>query len=131
MNPHLQKIIDFAQRLELEIKAQDNSEGILVVHDEARGIYNLILNVEGDILVMEQLLYRLKRYSEKHFLRLLQLNRKLVHGAFVVDEEAKQVLFRDSLQVENLDFNEFEGSINALSLGLAEFSFELLELNKE
>ena len=40
------------------------------------------------------------------------MNRKLVHGAFVVDEEAKQVIFRDTLQLENLDFNDFEGTIS-------------------
>ncbi len=62
--------------------------------------------------------------------RLLQLNRRWLHGAFVLDEEAKRVIFRDTLQIENLDFNEFEGSINALSLGLAEFSQELLQLNR-
>ena len=130
MNPHYQKVIGFAQDLGLEIKVQEEKDGILVVHEESKGIYNMILNVDGEILVMEQLLYRLSQQSEKHFLRLLQLNRKLIHGAFVIDDEAQQVLFRDSLQVENLDFNEFEGSINALSLGLAEFSSELLALNK-
>jgi len=36
------------------------------------------------------------------------------------------VLFRDTLQLENLDKNELEGSIRALGLALAEYSAELL-----
>jgi len=62
---------------------------------------------------------------------LLQMNRDLVHGAFVLDENAEFILFRDSLQLENLDRNELEGSIQALSLGLAEYSPELLSYAKK
>jgi hypothetical protein len=50
----------------------------------------------------------------------------LVHGAFVLDEEGTTLLFRDTLQLENLDRNELEGSIDALSLALAEYADELV-----
>ena len=65
------------------------------------------------------------------FQRLLQMNRTLVHGAFVVDEDGKMVLFRDTLRLENLDLNELEGSIEALSLALAENANELLAFSKQ
>jgi hypothetical protein len=58
--------------------------------------------------------------------RILQINRTLVHGAFVLDEEGTTLLFRDTLQTENLDRNELEGSIDALSLALAEYASELV-----
>ena len=58
--------------------------------------------------------------------RLLQINRTLVHGAFVLDEGGSTLLFRDTLQIENLDRNELEGSIDALSLALAEYASELV-----
>jgi hypothetical protein len=54
------------------------------------------------------------------------MNRELVHGAFVMDEEARFILFRDTLQLENLDRNELEASIQALGMALAEFSSELI-----
>ena len=54
------------------------------------------------------------------------MNRSLVHGAFVLDDAAKYVFFRDTLQLENLDLNELEGTIQALSLALAENGAELL-----
>ncbi len=130
MNQYFSKIIEYAETLSLDIIHKDEKEELIVVSNEDRGIYHLIIDCEETILIFEQLIYGISNPSEKHFLRLLQMNRTLIHGAFVVDEEGKQVIFRDTLQIENLDFNEFEGTINALSLGLAEYSNELLSLNK-
>jgi hypothetical protein len=44
----------------------------------------------------------------------------------VLDDKAETVIYRDTLQLENLDRNELEASVHALSLGLAEFGGELL-----
>ena len=38
--------------------------------------------------------------------RLLQINREVVHGAFVLNGDATMLLFRDTLQLSNLDHNE-------------------------
>jgi hypothetical protein len=62
--------------------------------------------------------------------RLLQMNRYMVHGAFVIDEDKKKVIWRDTLQLENLDLNELQGSINALSLAINENAGELLDMSK-
>lgn len=130
MSEHYNKVIEFSNTLGLDITHQDEKEELIVVSNEDKGIFNLIVDCEDTLLIFEQLIYTIENASENHFLRLLQMNRTLIHGAFVVDEEGKQVIFRDTLQIENLDFNEFEGTINALSLGLAEYSSELLSLNK-
>ena len=65
------------------------------------------------------------------FRRLLQMNRCVVQGAFTLDEEGKRVLYRDTLQLANLDLNEVERAIEALSLTLAEFASELMGFNKQ
>ena len=59
------------------------------------------------------------------------MNRSIVHGAFAVDEDGKMVLFRDTLQLENLDLNEVDGTIEALSLALAEFAEELISFHRQ
>ena len=61
---------------------------------------------------------------------LLKKNRDIVHGAFTLDETGKKVIFRDTLQLENLDLNEVEGTINSLALLLSEFSNELISYSK-
>ncbi len=64
------------------------------------------------------------------FRELLQKNRDIVHGAFVLDETGEKIIFRDTLQIENLDQNELEGSINSLTLLLSEYGNRLIELSK-
>ena len=114
--------------LELTIVKEDEEEELLVVEDEDNGIKNLVVDCEDPILVLEQLIMKVPEDdSGTFFRRLLQINRTLVHGAFVLDEEGKRVLFRDTLQLENLDFNELEGSVRALSLAMAENADELLD----
>ena len=54
------------------------------------------------------------------------MNRDLVFGAFVLNEEGDSLLYRNTLALENLDLNELESTINSLSLGLVEHGEELL-----
>ena len=54
----------------------------------------------------------------------------LMTGAFAIDDETSTVLFRDTLRLDTLDPAEIQGSINALSLALAENAEELLSYRK-
>jgi hypothetical protein len=56
----------------------------------------------------------------------LQINRTLIFGAFVLNEEGNTLVYRNTLALENLDLNELEGTLNALTLALAENGEELL-----
>ena len=62
--------------------------------------------------------------------KLLKMNRNLVHGAFVLDEEGENVLFRDTLQLENLDLNELKGSIDSLIIAMNEYVNEFIGFMK-
>lgn len=124
------KVKAYLQELKLHPAMEDLQEELVVVDDEERGIKNLIIDCEEPILVLEQAVMPAPPRPEKLFKRLLQMNRTLVHGAFVLDEEGKMILFRDTLELTNLDLNELEGTINALSLALAEHATELLSLSR-
>jgi hypothetical protein len=113
------------------ITDEDAAQELVVVKDEENGINNLIVDCEDPILILEQMIVSVPSQPGDMFQRLLQMNRTLVHGAFVLDEESTLVLFRDTLQLENLDLNELEGSISALSLALAENANELLGFSKQ
>jgi hypothetical protein len=117
--------------LELSIVREDPAEGLVVVEDEERGIKNLIVDCEDPVLIFEQMIMPVPAHAGDIFLRLLQMNRTLVHGAFAIDEEGKMVLFRDTLQLENLDLNEVEGTIEALGLALAEHAEELIAFSRQ
>lgn len=116
--------------MEMPIVSEDPSEELVIVDDEEKGIKNLIIDCEDDILIIEQIIMPVSGDSGEFFKRLLQMNRDLIHGAFVLDENGETILFRDTLQLENLDRNELEASVQALSLALAEYSSELLGFAK-
>lgn len=125
-NDYFSKVKALLLELDLSIVQENQAEALLVISDEDSGINQMILDCEDEILVIEQLIMDLAGADAAVYRRLLQMNRTLVHGAFVLDEGGKRLLFRDTLQLENLDLNELESSLQALSLGLAELGDELL-----
>ena len=121
-----EKVKDFLLDMGFVMSQEDPQEELIVIDDEERGIKNLVIDCESPILILEQVIMPMPKGSSDFCKRLLQINRTLVHGAFVLDEEGTTLLFRDTLQLENLDRNELEGSIDALSLALAEYGSELV-----
>ena len=87
---------------------------------------NLVIDCEDTVLVIEQLILQVATGAAETYQRILQMNRDLVFGAFVLNEEGDSLLYRNTLALENLDLNELESTINSLSLGLAEHGEELL-----
>ncbi len=130
MSENLEKVKSYLQELGFSISSENTKEELVVIDDEEKGINNLIIDCEAPILVIEQIIMKVPGKANDFFKRLLQINRTLVHGAFVVDEDGKTLIFRDTLQLENLDKNELEGSINSLSLALAENADELISFSK-
>ena len=121
-----EKVKDFILDMGFSISHEEPKEELVVIDDDDRGIKNLVIDCEGSIVILEQVIIPMPKESSDFCKRILQINRTLVHGAFVLDEEGTTLLFRDTLQLENLDRNELEGSIDALSLGLAEYASELV-----
>jgi hypothetical protein len=126
MKERFEQVKRYLHDMEIAIVSENEAEELVVVEDEENGIKNLVIDCEDPILVLEQAILTTKSPTDELFKRLLQMNRNLVHGAFVLDEEGELILFRDTLQLENLDRNELEGSIHALSLALSEYGSELL-----
>jgi hypothetical protein len=121
-----EKVKNFILDMGFAISHEEPKEELVVIDDDDRGIKNLVIDCEGSIVILEQVIIPMPKDSSEFCKRILQINRTLVHGAFVLDEEGTTLLFRDTLQLENLDRNELEGSIDALSLGLAEYASELV-----
>ncbi len=126
-----EKIKEYLGELGYKITGEDKDNETVIIEDKRMGINHLIIDCETPVLVLEQFIFELKNPDDpKVLLKLLQMNRNLVHGAFVVDEEAKSVLFRDTLQIENLDLNELKGSIDSLSIAMVEYIDDILEFSK-
>ncbi len=124
---YFEKVKGYLLDLGFEITFEDASEGIFRINNQEKGLFNMILDCEGEILIMEQHIFDINPAKQDAYKRLLQMNREMVHGAFVLTDDGKKVLFRDTLQLANLDSNELESSLNSLALTLVENTTELLE----
>ena len=127
MSDMLNQVRDYVLELGLAIESEIPEEEILIVNDEERAISHLVIDCEDTILVLEQLIVQLPSTVDSSvYKRLLQINRTLIFGAFVLNEEGDTLVYRNTLALENLDLNELEGTLNALTLALAENGEELL-----
>lgn len=125
---YFENVKELVLALEYDILHEEVETGILIINKESRGICEMILDCEDDVLVMEQIIFPVKKDNPEHYKQLLQMNRFLVHGAFVLtsSEDFNIIAFRDTLQLENLDQNELEASLNALTFALVENMDDLL-----
>lgn len=130
MKDYFGVVKNYLNALELDIKHENSREGVLIVSNEQEGIFNLIICVAYPIVIFEQFLFEIKAESPAVYKALLQKNRDIIHGAFVLDGTGRKVIFRNSLQLENLDQNEFGATLNSLSLLLSEYSEQIINFSK-
>lgn len=130
MDKYFEKVKNYLFDLQYSIIKEDKEEGYFIVEKEDALITNMVINIDESILLMEQMLFKVTSTDPDVYKKLLQKNRDIIHGAFILDETGENVSFRDTLEVENLDLNELESSLNSLSLLLSEFGNEILAFAK-
>lgn len=90
-----------------------------MVEDASRSVRNIVVHLDDPVVVFRVKLLDLPPQGrhENLFRELLQLNaNEMVQGAYGL--EGTSVVVVDSLQAENLDQNELQGSIDALALAV-------------
>jgi hypothetical protein len=130
MESNFEKVKNYLIELDFAIVQESENDEVFVIEKINSGIKNLVIACADTILIMEQFLVEMKHDSKEIFVNLLKKNRDIIHGAFVLDETGKKLIFRATLQLENLDLNELEASLNSLELLLSEYSEELIKLSK-
>ncbi len=126
MNHYYDKVKEYLLEAGCTIKHENEGEGLFVVDYENMGISNLVIGCADPILIVEQFIFEINEECVEVFKSLLQKNREIIAGAFVIDDSGEKVLYRNTLMLENLDLNELEGTFNALGLMLSEYSEDLI-----
>ena len=121
----------FILDLDYSIISKNENEGFFLIENNFDGIKNLIVGVTPPIIIFEQHLFSLHSDNLHIFKSLLIKNRDIIHGAFALTEDGKRVIFRYTLQLHNLDQNEFDAAINSLSLLLSEYNEQLIQFSKK
>lgn len=128
---YINKILGYLEQMEYRVLYKEEASGILKVTKEEDGIGHLIIGVVPPILIFESFLFNVQQDDLIIYKALLQKNRDMIHGAFVLNSEGTKVLYRYTLQIENVDFNEFESAINALSFLLSEYAEQIILFSKQ
>jgi hypothetical protein len=129
MDNNFDKVKSFILELGYSIEKEDKNENVFVIDNEEEGVKNMIVAIAEPIVIFQQHLFNLKKDDANIFKALLQKNQDIIHGAFIIDSTGTKVLFRDTLQLENLDMNEVAGTLNSLSLLMAEYGRKIVEFS--
>lgn len=102
------------------VTSEELKPGLWVLTPEQDGV-RIVVNFGPPVVVLRVNVMDLPGDAEKRtslMQKLLELNAtELLHGSYGI--EGDSVVLTDALQLENLDFNEFQASIDSITLALA------------
>lgn len=103
---------------ELEYQFESLDDGMWRVQDEHDDIENLVIYRTGSVLSFRIKLFNIpEEGAHALYRKLLELNAsEMVHGAYGIEKDA--VIVTAALEVENLDRNELQATIEAIGLAL-------------
>ena len=106
--------------LRLEHDVEEVEKGMWLVHTGVDGL-RLVVHHTPPLLLLRLKVMEIPRDERRCadlYRRLLELNAvDLVHGAYGIEEG--DVILTDSLELENLDFNELQASIDSIHIAVA------------
>jgi hypothetical protein len=102
--------------IQIEHPHETIKENIWIVHDAA----NIVITYTPPLVVFRTKLMEVPQHDREAFFRLLlELNAThMTHGAYGIEDDS--IVLIDTLEVENLDFNEFQATLDAFSLVIAQ-----------
>jgi hypothetical protein len=106
--------------INLGITYEEVADNTWVLHDPDKGLEQVAIAVDDPLVVIRVNVMQTPKENREEFYRtLLTLNASdLVHGAFALEDE--NVLLIDTLQHETMDLEDFQASLDAVSLALTE-----------
>ncbi len=107
--------------LRMELEVEEIETGMWVVHAPDEGT-RMVVHYSPPLVVLRTKVLDVPAGDPARctdlYRRLLELNATdLVHGAYGI--EADDIILSDSLELENLDFNEFQASVDSMQLAVA------------
>ena len=113
--------------IRMDLDFEEIGENLWIVDPDRTGRSSIVVSYSPPLVVLRSAIRqdpendadRLSLYA-----RLLELNAMdLVHGAYGLEDG--EIVLSDALEVENLDFSEFQASLESLSLALTAHQDEL------
>ena len=119
-SPAHERIDDYLVRCDVEYDAL--GDGMWVIHDDLEQVDNVVISCNPPLVVFRVKVMEIPSDLETQrelYQKLLTLNATdLVSGAYGL--EGSSVIMTETLQAENLDFNEFQVAIEGTIMALRE-----------
>lgn len=110
--------------INLSLTYERKGDNLWVIRDEEKGLENVVIFVEDSLLTIRVKVMEIpSEGSSELFEELLRLNADMIHGAYAIEESG--VIIIDTLEVETMDFEELQASLDAVGLALAQHYSQL------
>jgi hypothetical protein len=123
----------YLTRLNRQFRQVDGESGTYVLPSDGSSGTHIALRVDPPLVVLRVHIGDAKKQGNTDlalFRRLLQLNaRGLVHASYGLDDE--RIVLSAALELENLDFNELEATLDEIDVALAQQLPELRKLSQD
>ncbi len=101
------------------ITHEEVGENIWLINDTEKGLGNVVVFAEDSLVTIRAKVMELpKEHRSELYEDLLRLNADMVHGAYAIEED--HVILFDTLEYDTMDFEEFQASLDAIGLALAQ-----------
>ncbi|HOV64082.1 MAG TPA: hypothetical protein PLG43_09405 [Spirochaetia bacterium] len=106
--------------INLNISFEELAPNTWLIHDTEKGLEQIIVMLEEPLVIIRvKVMACPKTRREEFFKKLLELNATdLLHGAYAL--EGEDVILIDTLEYETMDFEDFQASLDAIGLALAQ-----------
>ncbi len=132
MESHYEKVKGYLDQLNYTPTFTSKEKNLFIINQEENGINKLVISCASPLLIMEQFIAEIDESDALTVFRnLLKKNRDIIHGAFALDTSGTKLIFRDTLQLGNLDRNELQGSIESLQLLMEEYKEYIQQITRK
>lgn len=107
--------------IRMSVPYEEIGSATWMIHDEYEMIDNIVVSLNDPVVFFQVKLMDIPKDCDRLALyeTLLTLNTTdMMHGAYGL--EGDSIVATDTLQSENLDFNEFQASVDSLSLCISD-----------
>lgn len=106
--------------INLGLTYEEIGENTWILNDPENGLEQVAVAVNEPLVVVRVKVMGVPKHKrEEFFLKLLQINGSdLIHGAYAVVEN--DVILIDTLNYETMDLEDFQATIDAISMALTE-----------
>jgi hypothetical protein len=115
--------------IQIDLPYEKIDDKMWIIHDEVDNINNIVVLYDDPVITFRVKVMEVPETNKEKFYRfLLELNANLLHGAYSISDN--NVILIDNLEAENLDYNEFQATIDSIILALTEDLKKIAEVIK-